>query len=115
MSKNQYGVSMRHDPRVHELISMVAAWYDYRLQKAFDVLIYDRAEALAERLQKDLKERKNTPADEVYRKPTFERVLKELFDIDVPPFLQEVDKEGGRKPGKFQQRRTRHHKKGETT
>lgn len=111
MSKNQYGVSMRHDPHVHNLISTACAWYDVRLQRGFDMLVYDRAEALMDRMSKDLKAMRDTPASEVFRKPSFAQVIKELFDINVPPFLQEAEGGGGKKGGnRFQQRRTRRKK-----
>lgn len=111
MSKNQYGISLRHDPHVHNLISTAAAWYDHRLQKAYDILIFDRVEALMERMAVDLKRMRDTPAGEVFRKPSFAQVIKELFDINVPPFLQEAEGGGGKKGGnRFQQRRTRRKK-----
>lgn len=107
VAKNQYGVSVRHDPTVHQAISTAASWYDVKLQKAFDILIWDRAEALLEHMRKDLLDlREASSADERPRRKTFQEVIKDLFGIDVPGHL------GGDRPlPKHAQRKTRHRRK----
>ena len=110
MSKKQYGVSVRHDPDIHNAVSAAAAWYNFKLQNAFDALVHDRAKALLERMEKDLRAMREAPAGTRFKKPTFAEVVRELFKLEIPPYLGGGNEDSG--PNKYRQRKTRH-KKGE--
>lgn len=106
MSKDQYGVSMRHDPHVHSLVAVAAQWYGYSIQKAFDALVLDRAKKLSERMEDDLRAMREGPGDKPFPRQPFHQVVKELFGIDIPQYLRDNETATGR-------RRRRSNKKAE--